>query len=111
MAGFDDVRSIALGLPETAEVLTWGTDVTFRVGKKIFAIGGDGSDRVSIKATPGAQADLIDRDPKAFASAPYVGRFGWVNVDLRLIDVETLRTLLVAGWRQTAPKRLATRFP
>jgi hypothetical protein len=111
VAAFDDVRSIALGLPETAEVVTWGTDITFRVGKKIFAIGGDGSDRVSVKATPAAQADLIDRDPQAFASAPYVGRFGWVNVDLRRIDKETLRTLLVEAWRQTAPKRLAARFP
>ena len=83
MTTFEDVRSIARSLPQTSEILTWETDVTFRVGKKIFAIGGDGADRVSIKATPAAQADLIDRDPETFASAAYVGRFGWVTVDLR----------------------------
>ena len=27
---------MALGLPETEEILTWGTDVTFRVRSKIF---------------------------------------------------------------------------
>ena len=80
--------------------------MTFRVGKKIFAIGGEGADRVSIKATPAAQADLIDRDPETFASAAYVGRFGWVTVDLRRVDEETLAILLVEAWRLTAPRRL-----
>ena len=107
MTTFDDVRRIAMALPEAEEILTWETDVTFRVRKKIFAIGGDGSDHTSIKSTPMGQADLIDRDPKAFASAPYVGRFGWVNVDLRRVDDATLEALLVEAWRLTAPKRLA----
>jgi hypothetical protein len=107
MPTFDDVRRISLSLPETEEILTWETDVTFRVRSKIFAIGGDGGDHTSIKATPAAQADLIDRDPETFASAAYVGRFGWVTVDLRRIDEGTLRTLLVEAWKLTAPKRLA----
>jgi hypothetical protein len=106
MTTFDDVRRIAMSLPEAEEILTWETDVTFRIRKKIFAIGGDGSERASIKATPAAQADLIDRDPTAFASAPYVGRFGWVNVDLAKVDEATLRILLVEAWKLTAPKRL-----
>jgi hypothetical protein len=110
-ATFDDVRRIGLGLPETEEVLTWGTDVTFRVRSKIFAIGADGSTRVSIKSTPFVQADLIDRDPKTFAIAPYVGRFGWVTVDLDRVDAGELESLLRAAWRLTAPKRLAVVLP
>lgn len=108
---FDDVRLIAMALPEAEEILTWETDVTFRVRKKIFAIGGDGADRVSIKATPLLQADLIDRDPETFQSAPYVGRFGWVNVRLDSVDDETLRDLITGAWRLTAPKRLAASLP
>ena len=107
MATFDDVRRIALALPEAEEVLTWEVDVTFRVRSKIFAIGGDGSDHASIKATPTIQADLIDRDPEAFKPAPYVGRFGWVNVDLARIDTDELEGILRQAWRLTAPKRLA----
>lgn len=106
-ASFDDVRRIALGLPQTEEVLTWGTDVTFRVRSKIFAIGADGATHVSIKSTPFVQADLIDRDPETFASAAYVGRFGWVTVALNRIDPAELESLLRAAWRLTAPKRLA----
>ena len=110
MATFDDVRAIALSLPESEEILTWDTDVTFRVRKKIFAMGGDESDSVSIKATPMTQADLIDLDPGTFRPSAYVGRYGWVTADLARIDDELLRTLLVEAWRMTAPKSLANAY-
>jgi hypothetical protein len=107
VATFDDVRRLALALPEAEEILTWETDVTFRVRSKIFVIGGDGADHASIKATPLVQADLIDRDPKTFAPAAYVGRFGWIYVDLDRIDDAELERLIQQAWRMTAPKRLA----
>jgi predicted DNA-binding protein (MmcQ/YjbR family) len=107
LATFDDVRAIAMALPEAEEVVTWEVDVTFRVRKKIFAIGGEGSDQVSIKATPATQADLIDLDPATFRPSAYVGRFGWVTADLSRIDHDLLRNLLTEAWRLTAPKRLA----
>jgi hypothetical protein len=70
-------------------------------------MGADGSSHVSIKSTPFVQADLIERDPDTFASAAYVGRFGWVTVDLGRVDPAELESLIRAAWRQTAPKRLA----
>jgi hypothetical protein len=111
VATFDDVRAIAMALPEAEELVTWETDITFRVRKKIFAIGGDGSDSVSIKATPATQADLIEQAPATFHPSAYVGRFGWVTADLGRIDADLLRALLVNAWRLTAPKRLAATYP
>jgi hypothetical protein len=111
MATFDDVRAIALSLPEAEEIVTWETDITFRVRKKIFAIGGEGSDHVSIKASPAAQGDLIDHDPETFHPSAYVGRYGWVTADLRRIDADLLRSLLTEAWRLTAPKRLVASTP
>ena len=108
MATFDDVRAIAMALPEAEEIVTWETDITFRVRKKIFAIGGEGSESVSIKATPATQADLVEHDPKTFRPSAYVGRYGWVTADLRGIDHDLLRTLLIEAWRLTAPKRLVS---
>ncbi len=96
-----------MALPEAEEILTWETDITFRVRSKIFAMGGDGADHASIKATPLVQADLVDRDPKTFAPAAYVGRFGWIYVDLDRIDDAELERLIRQAWRLTAPKRLA----
>jgi hypothetical protein len=106
VATFGDVRRIALALPQVDEVLTWGTDITFRVGKKIFAIGGDDADQVSIKADPERQAELLDLDPMTFSAAPYVGRYGWLSVNLERIDEASLERLLAEAWRMTAPKRL-----
>lgn len=106
MPTFEDVRRIALALPEAEEILTWETDVTFRVRGKIFAIGGEGATRVSIKARPDRKSELIDSDPETFASSAYVGRFGWMTVDLGRVDPELLTSLLRSAWRLTAPKRL-----
>lgn len=111
MATFDDVRSIALGLPEVEEKLTWETDVTFRVRNKIFVIGADGSDGISLKATLPVQTDLIDLDPETFTPAPYVGRYGWVNVKLARIDRELLEKLVHDAWRSTAPKKVRDLVP
>jgi hypothetical protein len=108
---FDDVRALAMALPEAEEIVTWETDITFRVRHKIFAIGGEGSTSVSIKATPATQADLVDQAPDTFHPSAYVGRYGWVTADLGRIDDDLLRTLLVEAWRLTAPKRLAATYP
>lgn len=106
MATFADVRRLALALPDAEEVVTWGTDLTFRIGGKIFAITGEGAEGVSIKASLDAQADLLALDSKTFSKAAYTGRFGWVDVRLAGVDEAMLADLLERAWRQMAPKRL-----
>jgi hypothetical protein len=108
---FADVRSIAMQLPEVEEHVTWGADINFRIRNKMFAIGGEEAERISVKATPVAQAELLDLDPETFASAPYVGRFGWVTVNLERVDREMLEGLLRDAWRLTAPAKLRGLVP
>jgi hypothetical protein len=111
MPTFDDVRSISLALPEVEEHVTWGTDVNFRVRNKMFVIGGEGADQVSIKASLDVQTDLLDLDPEMFSKAAYVGRFGWVNVQLGRVDRALLEKLLRDAWRRTAPAKLRGLVP
>lgn len=111
MPSFDDVRSIAMALPEVEEKLTWGTDLTFRLRDKMFVVGADGSEGISLKASITVQADLIDLDPETFSVAAYVGRFGWVNIKLDRIDRALLERLLRDAWRSTAPKSMRHRVP
>jgi hypothetical protein len=110
-ATFDDVRRIALGLPEVEEVIAWETEVTFRVRNKIFVMEQDRQAHASLKATPMLQADLVERDPETFRPAAYVGRFGWVDVDLARVDPGELEALIRNAWRMTAPRRLAATLP
>ena len=107
MPTFDDVRRIALSLPEAEERITWDVDITFRVRDKIFAMGGPDGTHASIKASIDRQAELIDLDPDTFASSAYVGRFGWVTVNLARVDEPLLEDMLREAWRRTAPKKLA----
>ena len=107
MTTFDDVRRIALSLPEAEERVTWDVDITFRVRDKIFAMGGPDGSHASIKASIDRQADLIALDSETFAPSAYVGRFGWVTVDLARVDEPLLEDLLREAWTRTAPKKLA----
>lgn len=111
MSDFADVRRIALALPEATEVRAWGDEVTFRVRNRIFVMEQDRKAHASLKATPDFQAELVDRDPETFRPAAYVGRFGWVDVDLARIETGELEALIRSAWRLTAPKRLAATLP
>ncbi len=111
MPSFQDVREIALGLPEVEELVTWGTDVNFRIRNKMFVIGGEDATAISVKASLVTQADLLDLDPATFSKAAYVGRFGWVNVDLARVDRPMLEKLLRDAWRATAPAKLRGLVP
>lgn len=100
-----------MALPEVEEKLTWGTDVTFRIRDKMFIVGGEGSEGITLKASITEQADLIDLDPKTFSVASYVGRFGWVNVQIDRIDRALLERLTHDAWRATAPKSVRGKVP
>lgn len=99
----EEIRRIALALPEATEELTWD-DVNFRVRKKIFcfpsAVG------MTVKADPDELEALLG-DPR-FVVAKYVGRFGWVTmtVDPDEVDLEELRELVLTSYVQIAPKTL-----
>ncbi|MGC9667228.1 MmcQ/YjbR family DNA-binding protein [Planosporangium sp. 12N6] len=111
MADYADARRIALALPEVEEVEVpeWGHP-TLRVRGKMFASGAPDSPAMSVKASKEEQAELVGSRPEVFSVAAYVGRYGWVRVQLPGIDVEELAELLVEAWRRTAPRRLVTAY-
>jgi hypothetical protein len=106
----DDLRRLALALPETTEKVTWDVDITFRVRDKIFAIMGPDGGAASIKASVEAQQALVASDPETFSVSAYTGRYGWTTVDLERVDPEELRELVEEAWRRTAPKKLVAAF-
>ena len=105
----DELRRVALALPEAEERETWGHP-TFRVRDKMFAALSDDGRLASVKATREEQAALIAAVPETFGVPAYVGRHGWVSIQLATVDPVELRELLVEAWRLTAPKRLVTAY-
>lgn len=105
----DTVRKLALALPESTELETWGQP-TFRVRKKIFVMFSDGEQEAWVKSTHDEQRALVQMDPKTFFVPPYVGPSGWVGVRFRTVDREEMRELVTEAWRLTAPKRVVAAF-
>lgn len=105
------LRALCLALPEAEEEEAWG-DPTWRVRNKIFAMqkGNYEGGRPSLwlKAEGGAQAMLVDGDPRRYFVPPYVGHKGWVGLYLDgRPDWATLSFLVEQSYRLIAPKRLA----
>ena len=98
------LQQISLALPETHEEVTWGSDLTFRVRTKIYCFPGEAS--MTVKVPKDALIGLLD-DPR-FALAPYVGRFGWLTMQLvEPVDWIEVESLVRGSYRLIAPKTLA----
>jgi hypothetical protein len=103
----DQFRRFALSLPQAEEKETWG-EATFRVRDRMFAsMSGRGA---SVKASLDDQAALLQADPETFSVPHYVGRYGWVAIDLDKVEPDMARRLLDNAWRRTAPKRVIAAY-
>jgi hypothetical protein len=127
VASFDDVRRIALSLPETAEVGQWG-NASWRVKNKGFVWERplNKSDHASLKALGetapagailgvrvadlGVKEATIADNPALFFTIPHFEGFPAILVRLELIGAAELEELIVEAWLDRAPKRLAQEY-
>ena len=107
MATEEDVRRIALSLPEVIEKPWYGTP-GFRVKDKSFL-------RVRSEAEGGLvvfvsdldeKEMLLASDPEKFFTTPHYDGYPVVLVNLPAVDVDELTELIVDSWRVKAPKRV-----
>ncbi|MFJ6695226.1 MmcQ/YjbR family DNA-binding protein [Streptomyces sp. NPDC091272] len=112
MTTSEDVRRVALALPETAEKLSWGSP-TFRVAGKIFAALSDDDRSMAFKCPKEERPELIAAEPaKFFVRAGHDDRYDWLRAHLAALrDEEELRAILLDSWRQAAPRRLVAAHP
>jgi len=124
MATWDDVRRIALSLPETTEGTSHGTP-SWKVRDKGFvwerplrksdlaALGKAAPTGEIIGAmTPdeGAKLALIADDPAVYFTTPHFNGYAAVLAQLDRITTDDLEELIVEAWLARAPKRLAAEY-
>ncbi|GAA1557399.1 MmcQ/YjbR family DNA-binding protein [Kribbella lupini] len=120
MADQDDVRRLALQLPEVTE----GEDrFAFSVGTKGIAwvwmersapkaprVPNPEVLAVRVAGEAGKQ-DLLAADPQKFFTEPHYNGFPAILVRLPAVDLDELRELLLDAWRIQAPKSLVKQHP
>jgi hypothetical protein len=124
MATWEDVRRIALALPDTTEGLSRG-DRRWSVRRQGFvwerplrrsdleALGADAPDGPILGARvehEGAKHALIADDPGVFFTTPHFDGYAAVLVRLDAISVEVLEEIVVEAWLLRAPKTLARAY-
>ncbi|MFL5782244.1 MAG: MmcQ/YjbR family DNA-binding protein [Thermoleophilaceae bacterium] len=124
MASWDDVRRLALALPETSERQSRET-AQWRVKDKLFvwerplrrsdleALGADAPRGAILGARvehEGAKAALIADDPRVFFTTPHFDGYPAILVQLERIGLDDLEEVVVEAWLARAPKRLADTY-
>src|ERR671916_784150 len=120
MATWDDVRRLALALPETSEAgMTWKVkdkgfvwDRPLRK-KELADLGAAAPDGPILGVrTPdvGAKETLLADSPHIYFTTPHFNGYPAVLVRLGEIDVDELAEILAEAWLVQAPKRLAKAY-
>jgi hypothetical protein len=124
VASWNDVRAVALELPETVERLSHGHP-SWRVRDKSFiwerplraadlSALGDGAPAgpilgARVEHIIAKEALLADR-PDVYFTTPHFDGYPAVLVVLEQIELPELRDLIVDAWLARAPRRLADRY-
>lgn len=101
----EELRQFCLSLPHATEDVKWGNDLTFCVGKKMFAVTGLDAAQfsVSFKCTPEKFAELIEKD--GVIPAHYVARYHWVTVEtLDALETGEMKDLIENSYKMVWEK-------
>ena len=106
MATVDDVRRLALGLPETSEKPCYGTP-GFYVRKHLFARIRSDDETLVVKVDMGERELLMGAEPDVFFVTDHYRDWPYVLVRIPAIEPDELAEVLTDSWLIVAPKRLA----
>lgn len=111
MPDAEDVRRIALSLPDTTEKIAWNMP-TFRVAGKMFVTVPEEETSIAVRCPKEERDELVLAEPEKFWIADHEAGFAWVRARLAALDSEEeLRDILADSWRQAAPPRLLDAHP
>jgi hypothetical protein len=125
VATWDDVRRLALSLPEVLEVGGRGGTASWRVKDKLFAWERPlrHSDREALgDAAPDgpilavrvpdlvAKQALVADDPEVYFTTPHFDGYPAVLVRLEHVGADELEELVIEAWLDRAPRGLAAAY-
>jgi hypothetical protein len=111
VATLDDVRRLALALPNAEEKPSYNDTAAFRAGGgRLFAREREDGESIALRVDLGEREMLLASEPEVFYITDHYRDHPWVVVRLAAIEPDELQELLIDAWRSVAPKRLVARF-
>ena len=104
MVAYEQVRELALALPEAEELDHHGR-TSFRVAGKIFATRWD-EHHLNVMLDEDGVRTAVHDAPETCAEVRWGKRLAAVRVDLRSADAGRVGEWLADAWESKAPKRL-----
>lgn len=101
----EEIRTFCLSFPGATEDVKWGNDLTFCVGKKMFAVTGleTAAQSISFKCTPEKFAELTEHE--GIRPADYVARYHWVTVEnFDAVKPDELKVLIEKSYKMVFEK-------
>jgi hypothetical protein len=107
MVTWDEVRALALELPEVQEVTSWGRPA-FKVRGKTFAGASRHDGALWARCDRDERPMLVASNPTVYRLTPHFEKApAFLLVWLEHAELEDVRERLIDGWLIKAPKRLA----
>jgi hypothetical protein len=124
VASWDDVRGIALALPETSErvsrdrcqwlvkdkLFVWERPLRAKEVEALGAAAPDGPILGARVEHVGAKEALLADDPRIFFTTPHFDGFPAILVRLDRIATEDLEEVVTEAWLVRAPRRLVDAY-
>jgi hypothetical protein len=109
MVTLEQLRKLAMALPEVTEKPCFGTPAWY-VRKKLIARFREDGDTFVVKCEMDEREALVASDPRVFEVTDHYRNYPMVIVHMKTVGADEVRELLADGWRMCAPKKLLADF-
>ena len=107
---YEDVRAMALALPQVEEAMSYGKPSFKAFGKFLTRVRREDQSIVLTGVTFDEREMLMEAEPETFHLTPHYKDYPAVLARLASVDPGTVRNFLERRWRELAPKTFLKNF-
>lgn len=105
----NEVRQIALSLPEAEESAHWGK-ASFRVNNKIFTVIQSDMSTITVKTTSEVRELYTTTNAQAYQVPETFANMNYMHINLSTAPPDEIRNLIQTAWGLVAPKKMVKAF-
>ena len=106
----EDVRALALSLPEVEETISYGKPAFKAFGKFLTRVRKEDNSIVLVGVDFDEREMLMEAEPGIFHITAHYKDYPSVLARLETVDPGTVKSFLERRWRQCAPKKFLKEF-